>query len=401
MTMKVFIQEIVSDFHRDDFIDRTTADFVNGIKTQFDLRGIRIVSEVEADLTIYYIKSGGTENMFKEKFRPQEVNLLLTSDMHNSLPASLEISRYLSDRGLKSEILHGSPEYIAERVEQSLAVASAKKALRKDKLGVIGAPSDWLISSDVDYEKAKELFGVEIIDIPLSEFYKVWEDFADLSTATPYDNEPEVASYNPTKVAEANRIYKALKVLVNKYGLTALTLRCFDLVDQGMGTGCLGLSYLNGEGIISGCEGDVAGVLSMLILARLTNQPVFMANPSRINVEENTVVLAHCTLPWNMTEKRELDTHFETGKGIGVRGFLPKGDATIYKMSADLEEYFVSGVKIINAGSENVLCRTQITVELEEDVEYFLNNPLSNHHLVILGDKAKIIEEFYDNLIMS
>ena len=36
-----------------------------------------------------------------------------------------------------------------------------------EKLGVIGKPSDWLIASDVDYETAKKVFGVELIDIPI------------------------------------------------------------------------------------------------------------------------------------------------------------------------------------------------------------------------------------------
>ena len=37
------------------------------------------------------------------------------------------------------------------------------------RLGVIGKPSDWLISSDVDYKRVKETFDIELIDIDIKE----------------------------------------------------------------------------------------------------------------------------------------------------------------------------------------------------------------------------------------
>ncbi|MFP4456292.1 MAG: hypothetical protein ACLFPS_01345 [Clostridia bacterium] len=396
--MKVYLKPIVSSFHDDDRIDQTTSEFNDALEKNLLNLGIEVKNEEEADLTIYYIKSGGTENLFKSEFEPQDINLLLTTTMHNSLPAALEIHSYLTDLEYNVEILHGNPKYIANRVYTFAKVMEAKRKLKVDKLGVIGAPSDWLIASNVDYERIKDILGVELIDIPLEEFYKIWEEFKHLSASTPYDNEEEVKSYNQEKVKESNRIYKALKVIINKYGLTALTLRCFDLVNRGCGTGCLALSYLNSEGIISGCEGDIPAAISMLVLNRLTDQPVFMSNPSRIDLEKNTVLFAHCTLPWNMTEDRELDTHFETGLGIGVRGYIEKGDVTVFKVGRNVDQYFVSSGEQLKAGNEDVLCRTQMTIELANDVNYFLKNPLGNHHLICKGEYSELIEEFFENL---
>lgn len=396
--MKIFLKPIVSDFHDDDRIEKTTAEFNDALKKSLDEVGIELVEEKDANLMIYYIQSGGTENIFKHLFKPQDINLLLTTTMHNSLPAALEIHSYLTEQGLNVEILHGKPEIIAERILTFAKINRAKDKLKKDKLGVIGAPSDWLIASDVDYERVNDILGIELIDIPLEEFYKIWEEFGQLSTSTPYDNEEAVKEYDQEKVAEANRIYKTLKVIINKYGLTALTLRCFDLINEGCGTGCLALSYLNAENVIAGCEGDIPAVISMMIMNRLTEQPIFLTNPSRIDLEENTVLFAHCTLPWNMTEEKRLDTHFETGQGIGVRGYIEKGEVTVFKIGRDADQYFVSSGDLIEAGNEDVLCRTQVKIKLENDVRYFLQNPLGNHHLICKGDYAELIEEFFDNL---
>ena len=41
------------------------------------------------------------------------------------------------------------------------------------RLGVIGKPSDWLISSDVNYQSAKDLFEIELININISELIEL------------------------------------------------------------------------------------------------------------------------------------------------------------------------------------------------------------------------------------
>ncbi len=74
---------------------------------------------------------------------------------------------------------------------------------------------------------------------------------------------------------------------MDKYDLKGLTIRCFDLLSTVHNTGCIALSLLNDEGIISSCEGgDVPALISMLILNALSDEPVFMANPSSIDVEK-------------------------------------------------------------------------------------------------------------------
>jgi len=152
---------------------------------------------------------------------------------------------------------------------------------------------------------------------------------------------------------------------------------------------------LNDEGIVAGCEGDIPALISMVILHYLTNEPVFMANPSSIDIDKNEIILAHCTLPLNMPDEFYLKTHFESGLGVGIKGVVGEGEATIFKLSRDGKEYFVSGGKMIeNLNSEN-LCRTQIRFRMNEGVKYFLQNSLGNHHLLCKGDYNKLVREFF------
>jgi len=81
--------------------------------------------------------------------------------------------------------------------------------------------------------------------------------------------------------------------------------------------------------------------------------------------------------------------------GVGIKGVIGEGEATIFKLSRDGKEYFVSGGEIIeNLNSEN-LCRTQIRFRMNEGVKCFLQNSLGNHHLICKGDYNKLVREFF------
>ena len=110
------------------------------------------------------------------------------------------------------------------------------------------------------------------------------------------------------------------------------------------------------------------------------------------------MILAHCTLPFDMVDKYYLDTHFESGIGVAVKGYLKEEIVTIFKLSKNLKDYFVTTGKIIRNLEENNLCRTQIEVAIDDNIEYFLNRPYGNHHVVVYGDHRNAIIEYMDNI---
>ena len=64
----------------------------------------------------------------------------------------------------------------------------------------------------------------------------------------------------------------------------------------------------------------------------------------------------------------------------------------------NLKDYFVTTGKIIRNLNESNLCRTQIEIEVDENIEYFLNRPYGNHHVVVYGAYVDVIKEYMDNL---
>ncbi len=395
--MKIGLYNLVSEVHNEGYINNTLQGFLADIEEKLGekFENINLEDFNRKDyFPLIFIKSGGVEGKFKQIFKQVKgPYLLLSSGLHNSFAASLEIASFLKQKGEKVEIIHGDSDYIARRIKELSKIFEVKSRLASTKLGVIGKPSDWLIASDVDYKKVKDTLGISLIDIEMDELVKEIEQKH--CFAHPKLNDIKNKGFDSKSIDGALKIYNGFKAIVNKYKFDGITVRCFDLLEIYKNTGCLGLSLLNDEGIVAGCEGDIPALISMVILHYLTDEPVFMANPSSIDIDKNEIILAHCTLPLNMPDEFYLKTHFESGLGVGIKGNIKEGKATIFKLSRDGKEYFVSGGEIIeNLNSEN-LCRTQIRFRMNEGVKYFLQNSLGNHHLICKGDYSKLVREFF------
>jgi len=395
--MKIGLYNLISDVHREGYVNSTLQRFLVDIEEKLGEKFENInLEDFDKDyFPLIFIKSGGVEGKFKEIFKQVKgPYLLLSSGLHNSLAASLEIASFLKQKKKRVEIIHGDSDYIARRIKELRKIFQVKNRLVFSKLGVIGKPSDWLIASDVDYLKVKDTLGISLIDIKMDELVK--EIDQDHHFAHPKLKNIREKGFNKKSIEGALKIYSGFKAIVNKYKFDGITVRCFDLLEIYKNTGCLGLSLLNDEGIMAGCEGDIPALISMTILHFLTDEPVFMANPSSIDIGKNEIILAHCTLPLNMPDEFYLKTHFESGIGVGIKGDIREGEATIFKLSGDGKEYFVSGGEIVENLSKENLCRTQIRLRMNEDVKYFLQNSIGNHHLICRGDNSKLIREFFE-----
>ena len=352
---------------------------------------------------VIYVRTGGTEGLFKEQFFaegklsiPQPVKLL-TSGKSNSLAASMEILSFLRRNGLRGEILHGSPEYIAERIKHPgeevtgdslIADVHPGRILEGERLGVVGKPSDWLISSDVDHAKAKDALGLELIDIPMEELLEEIAKHSHPAVNLPALNRPKYGKPIPgSDLSDALDIYGALRRLIVKYRLNGLTIRCFDLLTAVHNTGCMALALLNSEGFTASCEGDVPAMISMSIARKLGGCSGFQANLSQIKGDD--LLFAHCTLPISMARSWVYDTHFESGFGVAVHGEIPEGPVTIFKLSPDFDEAFIFEGEIRSNDYHDNLCRTQIHVNAPGAAPYFLTSSIGNHHIIIPGHLAR------------
>lgn len=249
-----------------------------------------------------------------------------------------------------------------------------------ERLGVIGKPSDWLIASEADAARIRQVLDMELVEIPISE----------VTSLGRVDGGKEGAL----------RIYERLKEIIQRQHLTGLTLRCFDLLSTVCNTGCLALAQLNAEGVPAACEGDIPALLSMALAKKVSGFSGFQVNAARIleTGERCQILFAHCTVPLNMVNSFEYTTHFESGIGVALHGELPTGDYTLLKVSGKLDRIFAADVQLTRNQYEANLCRSQVWIDAPIEVaDYLLHNPIANHHILLPGHHAgELIRLFHE-----
>lgn len=383
--MDIAIYTLTSELHDENAVGAMTQEFLGSLGIVYTLKGSDYADFGKSTLSVIYVRTGGTEGIFKRllpqlRQQSQAPFYLLTSGKSNSLAASMEILSYLQQNYLQGEIIHGSADYIARRLQVLVKVQEAKRRLNGTRFGIIGQPSDWLISSVADPKVVKTKLGIDLVEVPIEEL------LAGIDQITEGDM--------------PDRIYGALKTIVNQYQLNGFTLRCFDLLTAVRNTGCWALAKLNAEGVVAGCEGDVPAMLTMAITHALLDVSGFQANPSQINPETGEMLFAHCTIPLNMVERYELDTHFESGIGVGIRGFMNLGPVTVFKVSGDLKRSFIAEGELVRNQAKPDLCRTQQVIQLTDNLQahYFLTQPIGNHHIITPGCNRQLFEDFMASL---
>lgn len=377
------IYRAASPIHSPGAVERAHSELLAALRDVFEITILPIEQMPSAaDHAIIFMATGGVEESVSRQLAqgsPRRVTLI-ADGLQNSLAASLETAAWLNSRSIPVRIIHDTPSRMASQLAAELSDRFA--AVKGARIGLMGLASSWLIASDIDREAVARRYGIEFVDIALSEVEEAFTqahpaDVPDIYTL------PRIEP-DDTDIARALRLYAALDSFVERYRLDAFTIRCFDLLTSLHTTGCLPLALFNARGIAAGCEGDIPALLTMLWAYRLTGQMGFMANPSRIDTTANTITLAHCTLPMNMARRNILRSHFESGIGVAIQGIIAPGPVTLLKWwGRDMDRVFCANGQLIENTDNPSMCRTQVTLRLDRPVDTLLTAPLANHHIIL------------------
>jgi L-fucose isomerase-like protein len=355
-----------------------------------DVRFITGADEIPDDGPFFiFIGTGGTENDvadFLESTNYQGPVTLLSYDERNSLPSSMEIRAYLEKKGIHARIVHMPLEQLHDLLRRYSKYSAILAKLKTCRLGVIGKPSTWLIASNISRKEVTKRWGLKIVDIPIARLtHNLPKEDNSILDLESFQSNALCQDVSNDEVRKATSVYQRLDEIVKESRLAAVTVQCFTLLQDTGISGCLSLSSLNDQnGLVAGCEGDIPTTFTMLLSKALTGSAAFMANVASVDTDLNTAVFAHCTIPLSISDAYEITNHFETGLSVGIRGKLALEEVTVFKVFGDdLSRYWVSSGTIVDNLVNETNCRTQIRVLMDEPVEYFLEESLANHHVII------------------
>jgi len=349
-------------------------------------------SEIECDdekVVMIVVATGGTERLILKILEKIKKPVFLWAlPTNNSLPAALEVYSVKRNQiKLHYSELHKMD--ITDKIIKFRNVCNALEKINKCRLGCIGGTAEWILTSN---EKELEKLGIKVVKVELEELIN------ELNNIRSVDAKEIINRFGKIEVSEESivkslKLYLALKNIIHKYKLSAITLNCFELIKNDT-TACLSLSLCNDDGIVAGCEGDLNATVTMLIVSSITNNPCWMANVCRFDVEDNTITLAHCTIATKMIDvsKSSLKTHMESGKGVAINGVLKNTEVTLTRLG-NSKMMIALGEIVESSMDDPELCRTQVRVKLKGDVREFIDKILGNHLILAYGD---ITEELLD-----
>jgi L-fucose isomerase-like protein len=392
--------EIASPLHDGATVARITAT----LRRRLDEIGGRPVTAPEertVEPLVILVATGGTEALVLDALRrrhdrvPFEPALLAAHPLHNSLPAALEtLARVHADggRGRIVQLGPGSPTRLARAIADVVVV----HRMHRTRLGIVGEPSPWLVASVPDSELVRTRWGIEMVPIDISSTIEGHHHADADRTRAVAVHFAGTAPPTPALV-EAAKLHPSLVDAIESADVDAVTVRCFDYLDELQTSGCVALAQLNDTGVVAGCEGDVASAVAMLLVRALLDQPSWMANPAWIDVDHDRIVLAHCTIAPSLVEHVTLHTHFESGLGVGLRGRFADGPVTLIRLGGSaLERCWVAEGHAEHINEVDDLCRTQVAIQLTgASVEELLDAPLGNHLVLVRGHHRERIEQWW------
>ena len=407
----IFFYSPLQDFQ---VLVESRSDLLASLEQRFRLSVIPY-SKISADhfadpdkIYIPFIASGGCEEIFQSYafFIPLPL-IFLYDHQHNSLPAALELTTYFSQGKINVPMIFSEDELTSETMELFHRMQQTVRNLKKAHVALVGGPSPWLLSSNVDFAALTRILGIHFQNITIDAVVESFKQHTKLSreNVTLFQKilkqSTQLTNCTREDVYDSVRMYQALDDLMVYHSCNSLTVKCFDLIQKCNVTACTALSLFNQAGIPAACEGDVPSLLSMIFAYGLTGEPVFMANPVDYDRERNTIDIAHCSVPLSMTKSYNFNSHFESGISVGVEGYLaPDESYTAVKWLGDkLERFYVSRCTAVPSQHQDNKCRTQMTLQMDVPVDNFFLNGLGNHILVVKGNHSKILNDWNQYMI--
>ncbi len=322
----------------------------------------------------------------------------------NSLCGVNLAAHALGKSGIQCDYINLSPDdpETLEALSCWIRASQTRKKLSQTKIAVIGKHPDGFHTCAFDSEKLHEISGVKVEQMELEDLFDEAERI-EKNTVNLVRNELD-SKINGMELVEQKPLEKSIRILsalrkkAENEGFQGFSVRCWPEFFTEYGcAACGAMGLLNSDGIASGCEADVYGTISTLILNWLGGEPSFIADLVDIDKNNDTGVFWHCGLaPLNMADpdlKVEAGIHSNRKKPLVNEFALKPGDVTIFRLSQslNLSRMVIGKGKMIKApksfsGTSGVI---RFDKHSSQVLDTIINEGLEHHYAITYSNVYK------------
>ncbi|MFC4736847.1 L-fucose/L-arabinose isomerase family protein [Bacillus daqingensis] len=268
----------------------------------------------------------------------------------NSLTGGNSTSHVLRSNNHSYSFLFGNPDEEAtiERLTGLLRVMNTVREMKKLNIGVVGEHPPGFYFSGTETKQLQAVFGAEITKVDLYEAFSRAKEMPEEKWKPEVDiAEKNIMSLNRNDetVKRFAQFTAAMRDYIGEKDLSALAIRCWpDFFNELGAAACSTLSHLTDESMVSACESDIHGSLSMFILNRLSGgKAPYLGDMVHINEENNALVFWHCgagaySLAREATGAQP-GVHPNRKLGLTMEFGLKAGEVTLFRVGHTPEGY--------------------------------------------------------------
>lgn len=326
----------------------------------------------------------------------------------NSLTGGNSTSNVLRNHRHPFSFVFGNPdeERLQKELLQKFDVMRVLKSLSNLKIGVVGEYPPGFFFSDANEAELKEALGVTLHKMDLQEAFQKCVELPEEEWIGEVDRaERQVIGLNrdDETVKKFAQFSAYIKRHIKEEQIHSIAMRCWPDFFNDLGAApCSVLSQLTEDGMVSSCESDIHGSLSMYLLRELTggNAP-YLGDLVHVNEEKNSVVFWHCGAgAYSLAHPSTGATagvHPNRKMGLAMDFGLKAGEVTIFRVSHTPDGYRLLVMKGNALDVEQPFTGTSVEVELNSDVTTTLydlmNSGYEPHFALVYGDVTKQLIE--------
>jgi L-fucose isomerase-like protein len=294
-----------------------------------------------------------------------------------------------------------------EDILKTLRVLEIKQTLAQTRIVLFGSPPTWHLRwyGFPDLEAIRRKTGLQFIPVELRELIDTVQKMDATQAASLADkwmgDARQVVEPTSEHLQQSAAAYLAMEHILKRKDAQAMAINCLAITQsqefsEQIINPCLGMSFLRDKGIATGCEMDIAGLLSMILLSNLGQKPAFLGNIVHADPKNNVIKLSHCILPTRMSGFEEDPLpytlrDYHGSKGVTAFTEIPVGvEVTLARAQRNLERIVALTGKVMSC-EDTTSCRNTVTIKIQNTRD-FIRQSEGNHQALVFGNYLKDLE---------
>nr|WP_319514953.1 L-fucose/L-arabinose isomerase family protein [uncultured Cohaesibacter sp.] len=315
-------------------------------------------------------------------------------------------SHALSRNDLGIDYIHDAPDSAAAR-DRLMVLARAGAVvndLQGARMKLVGHHPDGFDACNFKAEQLKATFGVEVDQTPILDFIKEVKELPESVADAPYERRakdfPNLAELDQDATRKTLKVYSKLRQEADDKGYKGVAVRCWpDFFTEYGCAACGALALLNEDHTPGGCEADMLGVLTSVVLQNASGGSVFNTDLVDVNLEDDTIVFWHCgQAPIDMADREQtIQGTIHSNRKLPLLSEFPlkPGRITVARFSQGHEK-----LRLILAGAEMIKAPLAFSgtagtakpdIPVAEFLDRMISEGLEHHTALTYGDHRPVL----------